>query len=463
MSFFKKRNKFFYLFCFLFLLPSFYSNFWNIAKSDLEYASFPKELVELVGSYEPYTPMLVIGRLAESEANGLFTYAALPGLNFSKATTPDSLVQYMYDEKERHLIWYANTKNEYNNYFNNQLPGPDYCPYTSQIGGQIFVYSVINKVLPFGRKVNYNILLMINAILCSLVFVLFIAWCYRNYGFLPALITFILIALSSWIILIGMSLWWSLWGLYIPFIVSLYVFEKRDKGQVTDRKVVLWILLAIFLKCLFTGMEFITSSMMAIYSPVIYYAIKNREKIVSTIVLSCKMGIAALISVACSLIILLFQIQAVMGSFKEAWGYLVFAYVRRTTFDEVPEGVNLLAEVFKLYFLEDAFSWGGYRLPHTMCYVYLILGMLICSAVLYFFFYKKERDYKYPALIATFIFSILAPFSWFYIFDQHAFQHPCFDNIVWYMPFLLYGYLIIGVSCGCICKWIKAILQKNIR
>ena len=48
------------------------------------------------------------------------------------------------------------------------------------------------------------------------------------------------------------------------------------------------------------------------------------------------------------------------------------------------------------------------------------------------------------ALIATCWVSILAPLSWFILFKSHSYIHTHMNCIVWYMPFALFGYALIG-------------------
>jgi hypothetical protein len=46
-------------------------------------------------------------------------------------------------------------------------------------------------------------------------------------------------------------------------------------------------------------------------------------------------------------------------------------------------------------------------------------------------------------IVATW-YSILAPLSWLVVFRQHATEHFALDQIVWVMPFVLYGAALVG-------------------
>jgi hypothetical protein len=42
-------------------------------------------------------------------------------------------------------------------------------------------------------------------------------------------------------------------------------------------------------------------------------------------------------------------------------------------------------------------------------------------------------------------FSILAPLSWLIIFKAHSYVHTFMNNIVWQMPFTIYGFAVCGL------------------
>lgn len=460
----KKKVEFllFSLFFILFI-PSFYNNTWNIGNLNAAYFESEGDISEFEG-YDPYPNMLIVGRMNESKMNGVFSKAGLPGINYDRKSVPDSIIDNQYMEQPRYIILYHNIINEYRNFLQDKKSPDNYCPYISQIGGQGILYSSINNILPFRNAVNYKIIKLFNAILTSLCFVLFLGWCYRNFNITATIITFILILISPWITLMGTALWWSVWGLYIPFLASLLIFEKRSNHPeaVSDKFVLTVIFAAVLAKCIFTGYEFVTSCLMAIYTPVIYYAWLNKEKYSAVIVLSFKIGISALCAAATSLLILLLQIQSVMGGYKPALEYITTSYERRTHFQtgNIPD--NIFEIVIKRYLKEDAFFFGFLDKPSPVNYLMLVCLILAICGILFYLAKGHIKYRKYSSLAITSIFSLLCPLSWYYIFIQHAHQHPFYDTIVWYIVFLLWGYLIIGVGISLLIKQIKVrLISKN--
>ena len=55
-----------------------------------------------------------------------------------------------------------------------------------------------------------------------------------------------------------------------------------------------------------------------------------------------------------------------------------------------------------------------------------------------------ETKNNFNALIITFWVSIIAPLSWFILFKSHSYIHTHMNFIVWYMPFALLGYVLLG-------------------
>lgn len=51
--------------------------------------------------------------------------------------------------------------------------------------------------------------------------------------------------------------------------------------------------------------------------------------------------------------------------------------------------------------------------------------------------------------------SITAPLSWFIIFKGHSYLHTHMNPIVWYMPFMLLGFVLTGSTCRYILQGAK--------
>lgn len=74
----------FLLISFLFLLTSFYSNFWNIAPQD-DYENF-----------EIFCESMVWGRLARSEKDGIFSHSGFVGANYDRSLFSTDTLKTQY-------------------------------------------------------------------------------------------------------------------------------------------------------------------------------------------------------------------------------------------------------------------------------------------------------------------------------------------------------------------------------
>jgi hypothetical protein len=449
----KKKHFIFYGGCFILLLLSFYFNLFKI---------IPENRYQ---EYETYVEALVVGKMAKAEKDGVFASAGFPGVNYDKRLITDTMVLANADKLENLYVRdniVTQFKFEQIKYYLHQEEIPkDYCVYASHSGGQGIFYYLIQKILPFDNYTKYQTLRLINCILLALCFMMIIAWVYRNFGFIASFITFLFTFLSSWLVLFGGNgLWWSLWSFYAPFIVMLLLLEKKHQqpDKVSDKKIFIYLFIGVIIKLFFSGLEFITTSLLALFIPIIYYYWLEKKKIITFVKYSFKAGLVALGAVIVQFAVLIVQLKFLLGNFNLAIDYIVGAFVRRASFDS---GLNtydggtrfadsdslsfLWNNVIKDYLRGNAFEWGFVSLGFDFWFAVLI-GIILFFGVIVFFLNRKRNDRKYDAFLITTIISTICPLSWFVIFKEHAFWHPQIDFIVWYMPSLLFGFAVIGVG-----------------
>lgn len=427
---------------FIILVLGFSCNFWRVSRAD-QFKHF-----------DDYSESLSTGRMARSAADGVFSYGALPGVNYD--TT-----QYGADTTDILFMTYADQERIF---VENDIPD-GFDLYMSQSGGQLFMFSVINNALPFDHSINFHIIHTLNAILSAICFTLFLGWAYRNFGWLSALITLLLITLSPWITMYGYSLWWAVWTMYIPFVVSLLVLERNEHIPMKTAKVILYLSLGVFAKCVFDGFEFITTSLVAMIAPVVYYSFLKKEKLTSFIFFSAKVTLASIFAVLLQMIMLVLQICSVKGTLRAGVEHIVHSYERRTQMGiEVASSDYNYLNLFKKYIKGNAFELGF--LPETTFRFYFVyLFAFIGGAALVVYCLAKGLNdvcrRKNIALLLTTVFSVLAPLSWLIIFKQHSANHPHLDYIVWYLPFLLYGFLVIGQSVTLLLSRLGIVNKNN--
>lgn len=406
-----------YLLFFVLFCLSYTTNIFRISEKDLFHG------------FERQPEGLVVGRLARSAQDGLFSYGALNGANYD-SQTPDTRAQHAIDLGAQHDLYIKNA----------QLPD-SYRAYKSQSAGQSFVFGILHKVLPCSNLKKLAIYRGINAILTAIVFLLFGAWVRRNFGFIAGFATLSLILLSPWVNMFAHNLWWVLWNFYIPFLTMLLLLEYKNRypHKISKTKIMAALFSAMFVKCLFSGFEFITTTLISALCPVVYYAIKERQAIKTFLPDVVRYSLTLVASIIAQMVVLITQIRFLEGSFSAGVNHIIYSFTKRSKFGE--EDVKMsFAELLKEYLSDDAFQL-GFLQNNVQFYFGGVVLIILFSLILIYI-----RDKAKKALIYTTLFSFLAPLSWLIVFRQHAVNHIHMDYIIWYIPFLLYAFCSIGVA-----------------
>lgn len=392
---------------------------------------------DLFHGFERQPEGLVIGRLARSAQDGVFSYGGLNGVNSS-----DSIVKsperYAQDLAAQHDLYIMDS----------EVP-PYFIAYKSQSAGQAIVMGTIHKLLPYDNLKKLATYRGLNALLVAFIFVLFGAWVYRNYGFVASLITLLLVFLSPWINVFAHNLWWVLWNFYIPFLTMLLLLERRHKNpdKISQPVVVAGLFFAVFFKCFFSGFEFISTTLISALCPFVYYAIREKQHLKSFLLDGIKYSGTMLMAVLAQMLMLIVQIKHLEGTYKAGIDHIINSFVKRS--DVGTDDVKMsLFELIKVYLKGDAFQLGFLQNDTPVFFGVVIL--LIVAGLLFIGIRKKEM--MSDPLILTTLFSILAPLSWLIVFKQHSIEHIHMDYIIWYIPFMLYGFCAIGVAVSLLWK-----------
>lgn len=383
---------------------------------------------------------LVVGRLIKAEKDGVFSEGGLTGIAYDYdkekfATETDAINRYRILQ---HTV-----------YLNNEPFPQEFWSYRSQTGGHAILYSLIQKISPLQHSKNLQLFRIINSALTAFCFVLFIGWCYRNFGFKSSLVAFLLLLLSPWVNNFSHNLWWSFWSFYLPFITILLLLEKRHNNplSVSEKKILGMVFITVFIKCIFSGFEFITSTLLAIICPVVYYSLLDKKSIKHFFVFSFKVGVCSVGAIIAEMFILVLQLKELTGSMGEGINHIIFSYTKRTTQDVIAGNMPSFSykQVLQEYFGGNAFQLGYFSDNQVQIHFGFLVLLIFLVAVIRYFQCRKIKMFDIDkSLLITTMFSLLCPLSWFIVFKQHATEHPHLDYIVWYMPFLLFGFLLIG-------------------
>jgi hypothetical protein len=251
-------------------------------------------------------------------------------------------------------------------------------------------------------------------------------------------------------------------------MASLLFYLKYFKTATTRQLVRFGVLVfsLVLIKCVFNGYEFISTALIMMMVPFIFYSAVNRLSVrkffTAALVAVASSGLAILFS----FVILIFQIAAITGSLKTGINHIVISLEKRTYGNPADFSKSFQdslssnpTEVLSTY-LQGVYFDKNFiprqKPPEngfSVRYWHLVTIFGMVSAILFIFrkrFGPMQR--KDLSLILTAWFSILAPLSWLIIFKAHSFIHTHMDFIVWQMPYTLFGFAICGLTLNLVLR-----------
>ena len=325
--------------------------------------------------------------------------------------------------------------------------------YDSQMGGQAMIFALLDKISPFSNSLNLYLFWMINSFSMAFLLTLFVSWVYKNYGFSASLITFLLLLISPWLTFFGKDLYLMLSSFYLPFIIMLYLLfsEFKGKTKISLRKLFLISTGLIFVKLFFSGFEFITSALVMFTIPLFHYMFLSKWKMKFFLKRFTSVALGAISGIIMYAVLFSYQLSTLKGNFLYGFKYMLYCFLKRTYGNsaDFPEGFKESLEsnvivVLKQYFHSKTIDIGMVGISFGVLFCIFIIFSLLSMApenITPTTYANRKRNI--PLVFTTWI-SVLGPFSWFIIFKAHSFVHLDFDEIVWYMPYCLFGFALIG-------------------
>ena len=226
------------------------------------------------------------------------------------------------------------------------------------------------------------------------------------------------------------------------------------------------VFLAVLIKCFFNGYEYITTTLVMMMVPFVYYCVLDKLELRTILGGVLTAVISSFFAISLTLSILCIQIASVEGGFSKGVEHIVYSLQKRTygggNHAFSPQVLTSLdastTEVVNDYLQGTFFDLNNYfsssnsfisRSIFNVSYVNLIGLFLLISAYLtirrYIPVAKKEWQTDSALTIATW-FSAAAPLSWFIFFKAHSYIHTHMNYIVWQMPFTMFGFAVCGLG-----------------
>ena len=426
----------------LLLFFGFFSNTWRVAEQNW------------FDTHQKDTESHIMGRMVKSRQDGIFSAGGLNGWGTAKSTDAE---------------WIPPTERtpQYTAYLHN-LTFEKFSTYNSQPGGQGMIFSLLDRLIPFSPQMKLRLFYVLTALLSAIALTTIIGWLYEEFGGWVAIFVIISAVLSQWLTVFGKNLWWSLWAFYLPMIVVMY-FLKRYRERL-DQQLIRFgivIFIAVSIKCFINGFEYITTTLVMMMVPFVYYVILDKWSRRQFVKWTLAAGLGSGVAIFLSLIMLCFQIGAAKDGFMDGVEHVIWSFGKRT-YGEAADFPPVYAaslnagtlSVVMTYMNGIFFDFNNYlsvtnefvsNAVLKIRYYYLIVLFIAMSALL-FWRSHADRRHHYIALICATWFSILAPLSWFVIFKAHSYIHTHMSFLLWQMPFTLFGFAVFGAA---VIRWVK--------
>lgn len=434
------------------LFFGFFSNTWRVADQNW-FATHQKD-----------TEAHIMGRMVKSRQDGIFSAGGLNGWGTAKSTDAE---------------WIPSTElgPQYTAYLY-KLSFDKFSTYNSQPAGQGMIFSLLDRLIPLSSESKLRLFYVLTALLSAIVLTAIIGWFYEEFGGWVAIFVLCSAVLSQWLTVFGKNLWWSLWAFYLPMIAVMY-FLKRYR-ETLDRQLIRFgivICIAVSIKCFINGYEYITTTLLMMMVPFVYYVVLNKWSRQQCVKWTLAAGLGSGVAIFLSFIMLCFQIGAAKDGFMDGVAHIVWSFGKRTyaNAEDFPPvyAASLNAGTLSVVitymngiffdlnnYLSQANSFVSNFLLKVR-YYYLIVLFVVMSVLLFLRSNKEilaEQRRPYTALIWTTWFSILAPLSWFVIFKAHSYIHTHMSFLLWQMPFTLFGFAVFGAA---VIAWTKGDNRKN--
>ena len=262
----------------LLLFFGFFSNLWHVAEQ------------QWFDEHQRDTESLILGRMVKSRQDGIFSTGGLTGAGITTNIQQEWISSNQID-------------NQYAAYLN-RGSFDEYSPYMSQTGGQGIIFSLLDRLIPVSPQIKLWSFYVLTALLSAIALTAIIGWFYEEFGGWVAIFVVGSAVLSQWLTVFGKNLWWSLWAFYLPMIVVFYLLKRhRVPSNRQFIKLGILIFISVLIKCFINGFEYITTTLIMMMAPCIYYAILDKwsrhQCIKWTLAAVCGSGVAIFFEFSC--------------------------------------------------------------------------------------------------------------------------------------------------------------------
>ena len=372
--------------------------------------------------------------------------------------------------------YWAMVAHQYDLYENNLTPTSNFNTYLSSFGLQVYFYTFVDDCLIFIGIAEAENRLYLSRLLTSTILafltVLFVYFVKQRFGLISSVTTIFLITISQWFVVFANDLYWMFFLIVFPFI--FVVIFLQFKCFFTRRFFFLYFFVfsAILIKSL-AGYEYISTILISIVTPLIFFAIMDNWHVRTFINRFLLVGFSGLLGFSTAFFTHMIKLSHILGDlsngFNEIWTrVLVRTYGNPDIFEEIYRHSlesNIL-DVFLIYLsgkafdLESLFGFFGRSITFSDL-ILALFSLTIVGLILTKIFKDLFRFRKLNLATSLMLwFSITAPMSWYILAKAHSAAHPHMNHVLWYIPFLLIGFVYSGFIFSLVIKLAQDLFNR---
>lgn len=349
-------------------------------------------------------------------------------------------------------------------------------PYSSQFGLQARTLALFapDSDAKINRYFKYAELSL--ALVTAILFTLFAMKVRRHHGGVVASFLAVMVAMSPWVIGYAGNTYWVLPLFIAPFILTYCLYDKLvARWQYLTFYILITLL---FTLKLLNGYEHITTMVMSVLAVVVFYEFQSFKTLVNKLVYPVLfIGASAVIAFSAAVtlnIVGLNEYYRETGKSIEAISQRAEArsgtissiinvqphvvYALRATLPDVYNAINHYHDLQRmndgksnpvLYFALSAVNYALLPAVNVPVDIKGIFGVFIQSVLfvgmLGYFAVKRINNKDGERLFAAACTGLIGALSWLVLMPAHAYPHAFLNGIIFYVPFLMFVFIILGV------------------
>lgn len=361
--------------------------------------------------------------------------------------------------------------------YENGCGSKNYRPYDAQFGLQAHLIAFFSPAKSEYAKQYFATVKFLLALVFALVLMGFVYCIQRAFGTMVAASVYTLLIFSPWIVGYARNMYWVIFLMFLPFVFSFGFYSTFKARQ----KLLLFyaILGVLFALKFLNGYEHLTTMIFSAFIPIVYFELMRGRRLIEL----WRQALAVLL-VGMAGFAAAFLINVVsLNTYYHSWSQSVHAVIGRAKDRSeskkmqanvvvgfqatLPDVYRIVDEYYELEKMADG-SHAPYRYVVLSLFNYALLPAVtlpfgaanllvivvqsiftmgvLAWLLLRYLRRNKGLSKQVETLKYVYLLSLAGSLSWLVLMPGHAFPHAHLNAIIFYVPFLLICYVIIGLA-----------------